>query len=86
MPNLTKSSTSRQSQAIVADARRKMADLKATSAQTLQAHKDSRTEQNAQSRDLVEEAREEAAARLERSRRARRRLEQWSPDFHRRPY
>lgn len=84
MPNVTNPSTSRQSQALVADARRKMAARKARSSAILAEHKTSRTQQKAQSRDLIEEAREEAAVRLERSRRAR--LEQWSPDFHRRPY
>ena len=80
------SPTSHQSQSLVADARHRMAARKARSAQTLAAHKQARLPHKAQSRDLVEQARKQAAARLERSRRARRRLEQWSPDLHRRPY
>ena len=73
--------TSPQSQALVSGARHRMAARKARSAQTLAAHKQARLPYKAQSRDLVEQARKQAAARLERSRRARRRLEQWSPDF-----
>ena len=80
------SPTSHQSQSLVADARHRMAARKARSAQTLAAHKQARLPHKAQSRDLVEQARKQASARLERSRRARRRLEQWSPDLHRRPY
>lgn len=75
------SPTSHQSQSLVADARHRMAARKARSAQTLAAHKQARLPHKAQSRDLVEQAREQAAARLKRSRCARRRLEQWSPDF-----
>ena len=73
--------TSPQPQSLVADARHRMAARKARSAQTLAAHKQARLPHKAQSRDLVEQARKQAAARLERSRCARRRLEQWSPDF-----
>ena len=73
-------------QSLVADARHRMAARKARSAQTLVAHKQARLPHKAQSRDLVEQAREQAAARLKHSRCARRRLEQWSPDLHRRPY
>ena len=56
MPNLTKSSTSRQSRAIVADARRRMVSRKARSTQALADLKASRTEQKVRSRDLVEDA------------------------------
>ena len=55
-----------------------MAVRKARSAQTLAGHKQALLQYKVQSRDLVEQTREQATAHLERSRRARRRLEQWS--------
>jgi hypothetical protein len=86
VPSKPVSPTSHQSQALVADARQRMAARKARSAQTLADHKQARILHKAHSRNLVEAACEEATERLERSRRARHRLEQWSPDSHRRPY